>query len=152
MERLLLNQEPLNKKSVEEDRPIIDLMNHIAKTYLKQNEVITSIKLNEQEFDATVENDVFNEPIKNFDSIDLTYKTQKALTYEALESCETTLENILEKIMLISDQYKRNETDIANATFVEIVEVTDLFIQLMNLIHAHSYNLKHKYHQHFLQL
>ena len=140
---LFLNKEKIFNKNTNPDETVYQLLDRTTKSYLKQNEIIASITLDDQVYDATTDHDMFELKTNNFKSIDITVTTNEELTDAAITACDQTLDSLESKLHLLVDQYKKENFAAANRLFIEVIEVTDLFIQLISLIH-HSLKRIHK--------
>lgn len=66
---------------------------------------------------------------------DLQTKNQIEYTFECLDSCSGYIDNLNMKIIKLSELYHCGEVDQANAIFAEVIEVLDLYIQLITKIY-----------------
>ncbi len=65
-----------------------------------------------------------------------TTSTSIELAFESLNSCSNYIDHINGLIMKLIDQYHAGETDLANQTFIEVIEILDLYVQLMTKIYS----------------
>ncbi len=64
------------------------------------------------------------------------------LAFESLNSCTAYIDHINNLIYKLIDEYNAGEADSANSTFVEVIELLDLYVQLMTKIYA---SLRHHF-------
>lgn len=57
------------------------------------------------------------------------------LAFESVDSCFGYVDYIIERIEQLVAHYNSNETDMANAIFMEIVDLMDLYIQLITKVY-----------------
>lgn len=134
MTNVTVNKQTISQTSFEEDKTFKDLMNYILSDIAKEKEVITNIKINNQELSIEEEKNILLNPIKNYNMIDFTLKSSVELAFEALDSCLAFLDLGLEKIKELSSLYQQNKIDRANSLFAEVIEIMDTFVQLMSKI------------------
>jgi flavin-binding protein dodecin len=140
---LFLNKEKIFNKPSNVEETVYQLLDRTTKSYLKQNEIIASITLDNEVFDATSDNQIFELKTNNFKAIDITVTTNEELTAAAINACDQTLDSLDNKLIILVEQYKKENFAAANRLFIEVIEVTDLFIELISLIH-HSLKRIHK--------
>jgi hypothetical protein len=58
------------------------------------------------------------------------------LAFESIDSCFGYVEHITSKIQRLIEIYSANEIDKANASFIEVVDLMDLYIQLITKIYG----------------
>lgn len=64
------------------------------------------------------------------------------LAFDSLNSCATYIDHINGLIYRLIDEYQAGEADKANNTFIEVIELLDLYVQLMTKIYA---SLRHHF-------
>jgi hypothetical protein len=70
------------------------------------------------------------------------------LAFESIDSCFGYVDYISAKILLLSDLYNKGDFDKANASFMEVIDLMDLYIQLITKVYRvlrvelAGYNLK----------
>lgn len=58
------------------------------------------------------------------------------LAFDSLNSCTTYIDHINGLIYRLIDEYQTGETTKANQTFIEVIELLDLYVQLMTKIYS----------------
>ncbi|MBT3583291.1 MAG: hypothetical protein HN509_00175 [Halobacteriovoraceae bacterium] len=99
-----------------------------------ENEIITNIQINGQDIAIDEEEKYLAGQFQDYDKIDFTLQSSLELAYEALESCNSYIDVVIEKIQLMSDLYQSNKAGEANEIFGEVIEIMDLFVQLISKI------------------
>lgn len=133
MTQILINNEKLNITPATDT--LDELMSSLLDNHLEHSEVITSIAVDGKSLTLEEENNLMPKKVSDLSSINFTVKNSLELSYEALDSCSNYIEVVIEKIGLLNELFAKNETQAANALFSEVVEILDLFIQLMSKIH-----------------
>ncbi len=58
------------------------------------------------------------------------------LAFDSLNSCTTYIDHINGLIYRLIDEYQAGEASKANQTFIEVIELLDLYVQLMTKIYS----------------
>ena len=135
MPQITINHEDLSL-NLKNDQTINDVMDKLFTDILKDSEIITSIRINGQLLSEKEETDILPENISNFENIDFTVKTSVELAFEALDSCNSYIDVVISKIQELNKLYASGEIQHANNLFAEVIEIMDLFIQLVSKIHS----------------
>ncbi|MCP4913838.1 MAG: hypothetical protein GY909_12065 [Oligoflexia bacterium] len=118
---------------LEDDTTVLDLINA---QYLESKEkVVTEILIDGELFFIDDENDFANILVKDINEIDLSVKTSLELAYEALESCNSYIDTVIASIDQLTETYQSGDQQTANVQFSEVIEIIDLFVQLITGIH-----------------
>lgn len=118
---------------LEDDTTVLDLINA---QYLESKEkVVTEILIDGKLFFIDDENDFGNIFVKDINDIDLSVKTSLELAYEALESCNSYIDTVIASIDQLTETYQSGDQQTANVQFSEVIEIIDLFVQLITGIH-----------------
>ncbi len=127
----------LNNKVVSNEFNSNSSLDNIIDSVLSNNngdEVLTEIIVDGVSLSLANEETVCTKAISNFDVIELNTKPSLDLAFEALDSCSSYVDIVIEKIQSISNSFSENKTNEANTEFAEVIEILDLFIQLMTKI------------------
>lgn len=135
MAQVTINHEDLSL-NLKKDQSIGDVMNKLCDEILKDSEIITSIHINGQELSQSEENGLLPKQASSFESINFTVKTSSELAFEALDSCSSYIDVVIAKIHELGRLYAAGEIQLANNLFSEVIEIMDLFIQLVTKIHS----------------
>lgn len=126
---------------------VYDAMDYILEHHASNEQVIASISVNGKELDAHEENQCLTMNLYSFNSIDFNLKSSIEMAYMSLDSCVGYIDNVIDKIHETLGLYNENKVHEANALFSDVIEVMDLFIQLMSRIHKTI----RRYHPQFFQ-
>lgn len=129
----------INRNSLEipDDKSIclVDAINLIEKEGLRPNEVITSVTINGEKIPvdmlgefSNVDLDLLNDPI-------IEIKSSIEIASEALSDSNLYIDTLTEKVMSVVSFYNAGEIDNANLTFSELIDLIDLYIQLISKVH-----------------
>ena len=116
-----------------DESSIGDVIGMILDDSTNQHETITNIKLDGQEVDQN-QNDILVERIGHYNHIDFTTKSTHELASEALDSCKAYIDTTILKINTIARLYGHNSVRMANEQFADLIEVMQLFVQLVTQI------------------
>ncbi len=114
---------------------INDIIDEILADSQFSGQVITKVSVNGKELSVSEEDQYLPTGINNYQDINFTTQTSIDLAYEALESCLTYIDVVTNKIYSLTNMYAENKTQEANTEFSEVIEIMDLFIQLISKIH-----------------
>lgn len=134
MALITINQEEIRLDS-KNGQTVNDVLNSILDGVIKESEVITGIEINGKHLNEQEEGECLPAPVSEFNNINFTVKSSVELAFEALESCNSYLDVVIGKIQELNGLYAQGELQKANSLFAEVVEIMDLFVQLMAKIH-----------------
>ena len=145
MALITVNHEDISSK-FDPNQTVNEVMNSLLSGIIKDSEVITSISINGKELTEAEEGECLPNIVGGFNEIDFTVKSSVELAFEALDSCSTYIDVVVTKIQELNKLYSAGEFDRANYLFAEVIEIMDLFVQLMSKIHSTlRSNLKDKF-------
>lgn len=98
--------------------------------------VLTQLTVDGETIAFDQEKDFFSRPLSQFSDVNFHMVSSLELAYEALESCSNYVDNLTERIHHLVHLYQANEIQKANDVFAEMIELLDLFIQLVSHIHV----------------
>lgn len=110
-----------------------ELLNFVLDKHSNENDIITSIRLDDTEVDSNDKNNIYNESTENFTQIKIETKTKHQLVEEALISLSEYIDYLNKKIRYLSEKIKVNNFD--TILFIEIIDGIELFTQLVTTIH-----------------
>ena len=128
----------VNNKLIENsDRNISinDVMEYVLSEVLHEDEVITSLDLNGKQLSYEEEQEVLTVPADQYKDINFTTTSSYELAFEALNDCSSYIETIISKIEFLTELQNENKMNEANVVFGEVIEIMDLFVQLMSRIY-----------------
>lgn len=134
MTQITINNKGIIKEFFESEQ-IQDIFNFITKSELKENHIITEITLDDKIFHIDEQSKWAKETINNFKTINFTTKSSIELALDALSSCSSYIDYLNTKILELTSLFQKNRIDKANETFNEVIEILDLFVQLIGRIH-----------------
>jgi len=124
----------INQKQIEitlnSNATLNDVVNKILDDKEFEKNILTDIVADGKNLDLTNASE-FDHVITQFDNIEITLKSDLELAYHALDSCSYYIDVVIDKIQKIVVLYSDNQIAMANANFSEVLEIMDLFIQLM---------------------
>ena len=135
MALITVNQEEISV-GAESNQTVNELIDNLLDGVLKDSEVITSIQINGKRLNEAEEGECLPSPVSEFNEIDFTVKSSIELAYEALDSCNSYIDVVISKIHELNKLYAQGEMQRANNMFAEVIEIMDLFVQLMSKIHS----------------
>lgn len=129
----------INRNSLEipADKSIslIDAINLVEREGLKGNEVITSVTINGDKIPVDmlgdfrqVDLDLLNDPVFEI-------KSSIEIATDALNDSNLYIDTLTSKVMEVVSYFNENNTDSANAVFSELIDLIDLYIQLISKVH-----------------
>jgi len=98
------------------------------------NQVLTEIILDGVKISLSSDDEACSKAISNYQEINLSTRPSIDLAFEALDSCNKYVDIVIQKIQKISNNFSNNNIAEANAEFADVIEILDLFIQLMTRI------------------
>ena len=134
MTQVLINNEPVNAE-FENNTTVNDLVTLILNDVASEDEVISSIKFNGRVLSIDEEDQCLILPVDSFKDIDFTLINSLNLAFDSLDDCSGYIDVVVDKIAHLSALYSQNEVRKANVLFGEVVEIMDLFVQLVSKIH-----------------
>lgn len=129
----------INRNSLEipEDKSIslLDAISLIEREGLRPTEVITSVIINGEKIPvdmlgefSEIDLDLLNDPI-------IEIKSSIEIATEALNDSSLYIDTLSAKVLDIVQAYNTNELEIANYAFSELIDLIDLYIQLISKVH-----------------
>ena len=134
MTTVTLNNKTLNEE-LNPSSSLTDCMDQVLEKHLKNHDVITGISIDGKLLSLEEENNCLPKTISTFKNIDFKVQTTLELAFDALDSCSTYIDAVTTKINELVDLYNSNQYEEANLKFGDVIEVMDLFVQLMAKIH-----------------
>lgn len=132
MTNVTVNNRPL-QRTLSDNCTVTDVINMIQAD-VNGREVLTSMIIDGQHFECDGEHEVFRRNINNCGNIDFFFQRPIDLAFDALNSSGAYIDVISGKIQDLLALYNENKTEAANAKFGEVIEIMDLFVQLMSKI------------------
>ncbi len=78
---------------------------------------------------------ILQKKAKDFKSIEFYFRNDIDLAFESLDKCNHYIDIIIEQVQELITLYKKNNFVLANRTFVEVIDILDLYIQFFSKIH-----------------
>ncbi len=113
-----------------------DVLEEIIHEFAGQEKVVTNITVDGECLSHENEQKHLQNPASDYKDVDFTVISSLDLAYEALDDCSGYIDNVIEKIGHLTTLYADNKSPEANKLFTEIIEIMDLFVQLMTKIHS----------------
>lgn len=135
MTQVTLNHSPL-KNRISQDQSLDDLVTFIFDKEVSKENILVSINLDGEVIPFEDGLKVANARVSSFQEIDFEIKSSLELAYEALDSCNDYIDLLVRKIKFLTECYNKNEIDLANQHFTEVVDILDLYTQLFAKIHS----------------
>lgn len=101
----------------------------------RSNEAVTGVTIQGQHYHLETLGDLLNEDIDNLGDPIIEIKTNFEIAFEALNDCNGYIDTITSKIHEVVGYYNENDVDSANMYFSELIDLVDLFIQLISKVH-----------------
>lgn len=95
------------------------------------HEVVTQLLIDGVEVDAE---DFSNKQVKRYTQVDFYTKSKASLAFDCLQSCYRYIDAILELNRSIIGNYQTAQLGKANRQFLEMVELTELFVDLFTRV------------------
>lgn len=134
MTTITVNNQRIVKQN-ENYSTINELMDQLLEKHLSNQEVITGISINGKMLAIEEENRFMPQDINLFEQIDFKVQSTLDLAFEALNSCSGYIDVVTEKIHELVAIYQSNQIEEAHHKFGDVIEVVDLFVQLITKIH-----------------
>ncbi len=135
MTQVTLNQSPL-KNSIQQDQSLDELVTFIFDHEVSKENILVNINLDGEIIPFEDGLRVATAKVSSFKEIDFEIKSSLELAYEALDSCNDYIDLLVKKIRHLTDCYNKNELDLANDSFSEVIDILDLYTQLFARIHS----------------
>ena len=110
-------------------------MEYVLSEVLHEDEVITSVDINGKQLSYEEEQEVLAVPVDSYQDVNFTTTSSYELAFEALNDCSSYIETIISKIEFLTELQNENKMNEANIVFGEVIEIMDLFVQLMSRIY-----------------
>lgn len=128
----------VNNQTITENFNPNATVSDVVQNLLGQNEyadqIISQITIDGKVLNVDEEDSVMPSKLIEFGRINFTLKSNIELAFEALESCNLYIDTIVEQISHLTQSYQEGRNDDANIQFAEVIEITDLFIQLISRV------------------
>jgi hypothetical protein len=131
MTNILINNEKYEEK--DNNLNLSNLSNNIYKR-MTNEEIITDIILDGESYPFEQGMDLLDGEVSQYTSIAFKTSTSTELAFQALDSCNGYIENLNGKILELCKLYQEGHTEKANVLFNEVIDVLDLYIQLISSI------------------
>lgn len=128
----------VNNKTIskpEQEASVNDLMNFVLNEVLHDDEVITSIDINGRQLSYEEEQSSLSLPVDKYNDINFSTTSSYELAFDALNDCSSYIDTIIHKIGVFTGFQNDNKQKEANMMFGEVVEIMDLYVQLMAKIY-----------------
>jgi hypothetical protein len=135
MAQITINHENF-EHTTNSETTINEVLDQILHQFAGKEKVVTNIHINGECLSVENEHEFLEKPAASFNEIDFTVISSLDLAYEALDDCAGYIDNVIEKIAQLTVLYTENKAAEANQMFTEVVEIMDLFVQLMTKIHS----------------
>lgn len=122
-------------EQVNNNSTIHDVMNMILDDETNAEKVIVEVAINGRPLSVDEENESLPRTVGQYENINFTLQSSLDLAFEALESCNSYIDIVTAKIHEMIGLYQTNEHDHANACFAEVIEIMDLYVQLITKIY-----------------
>ncbi len=129
MTEIILNNTKYQKEA--KNTTVEDLQNEMNNELAKKKHVITEIKVEGQEVSLDDETETVKKKVTEFESVEFKSMPRLDLAFTTLESCDQYIDQLNLRIKDLVSLYRANKIDEANALFVEVTTILDLFVQLM---------------------
>lgn len=133
MTQVTVNNRPLNH-NFGETHTVTDIIN-LVQADNNGKEILTAMTIDGERFECDGEHEVFRRNLNHCTNIDLLFQRPIDLAFEALDSTGAYIDVISGKIKELVTLYNENQFVAANHKFGEVIEIMDLFVQLMSKIH-----------------
>ena len=130
-------------KEFKENQKIEDIFDFITENELKESQIITEVNLDGNTFHIDEQSTWASQTINEFKEVQFVARTSMELAVDALASCSNYIDYLNSRILVLTALYQENKIDEANATFSEVIEILDLFVQLIGRIHK-TFRENHK--------
>lgn len=128
----------INNREVEEkynqNATISDVVENILMQKSFSDQVVSQIAIDGNILNVEEEDEFLPKRLGEFQTINFTLKSNIELAFEALDSCNAYVDTIVAQIASLTEAYQACRNDEANVLFAEVVEITDLFIQLLSRV------------------
>jgi len=128
----------INKKEIkiktDSETTVEAVLDDIYNDVLADDEIITNINLDGRDLTIEDEDEFLKKKTTVFKNVNFEKRNKKYLSEEALDSCSVYLNYIVQKIKDCVSIYNENKTASANKVLIEVIDILDLFIQLMSKI------------------
>lgn len=128
-----VNQEVLEKK-LNPNATLSDVIQTILEEESHLDQIVSQIMIDGKVLNIEEEDEFLPCRLGQFTNVNFTLKSNLDLAFDALESCNTYVDTIIGQIQQLTTAYQDNKQDEANALFVEVIEITDLYIQLLSRV------------------
>ncbi len=130
---ITINQEN-ELKDFNNNATVSDIIQNILSQDIFNDQIVSQICIDGKDLTIEEEDAILEQRLGQFKSINFTVKSNIVLAFEALQSCNSYIDNIIFQISELTSSYQSCKTDESNVKFAEVIEITDLFIQLVSRI------------------
>ncbi len=125
----------INQREVLKDIDEAHTVSQVVQDILGQKEhaehILSQVAIDGRALTIDEEDAIMAQKLTNFQNINFTLKTNIELAFDALDSCNLYVDNLVGQITRLTEAYQKCNNDQANILFSEVIEVADLFIQLL---------------------
>lgn len=121
-------------KDFNNNATVSDVIQDILSQENFNDQVISQICIDGKDLSTDEEDRILAQRLGQFKNINFTVKSNIVLAFEALQSCNSYIDNIIMQINELTACYQECKTDESNKLFAEVIEITDLYIQLVSRI------------------
>ncbi|WP_127715307.1 hypothetical protein [Halobacteriovorax sp. HLS] len=122
-------------KNSDKNFSVNDVMEFVLNEILHSDEVITSVDINGKQLSYEEEQEIMSESAQQYNDINFTTTSSYELAFDALADCSSYIDTIIKKIEMLTEYQNENKMNEANVLFGEVIEIMDLFVQLMSRIY-----------------
>ena len=134
MNNVVITNNKNTNRSVNNNATVSDVVNEILSENIYADQIISQISVNGKALNINEEDSILPSRVGQFESIDFRLQSNIDLAFEALQSCNAYIDNIIAQITELTAAYQECRVEDSNQLFAEVIEITDLFIQLVSRI------------------
>ncbi|EQC43282.1 hypothetical protein [Bacteriovorax sp. Seq25_V] len=112
-----------------------EAINLIEREGLKNNEIVTAVTIHGETIPVDLLGEFADVDLDNLGNPTLEIKNSVEIAMEALQDSNTYIDTLNAKIHEIVGFYNENNIDEANANFSDLIDLIDLYIQLISKVH-----------------
>ncbi|MGI4991334.1 hypothetical protein ACRXCV_01820 [Halobacteriovorax sp. GFR7] len=103
---------------------------------ISTNESITGVVIEDKTFPINEVGELLDYTLEELGYPSLQIKNSYELAFEALEDCNRYINELIDKILITTDEFNKGNIDQANLFFADLIELLDLYVHLITRIHA----------------
>ncbi|MCK5882248.1 MAG: hypothetical protein KAG61_01060 [Bacteriovoracaceae bacterium] len=130
MESISVNGQSISSELID-NMTISSAVEFINKIGERSNSVVTQLLLDGEEIEL---DEYATKSISNYTHVEFITKSKASLAFDCLNSCRQYIDIINSKIEMVAELYSTNNTTAANNLFLEVIEITEIFIQLFSKV------------------